>query len=162
MQLQLSHDPIEDRLLLRLDLDGQCYGFWLTRRVTILLWPVLWSMLEHGVIPGAGTEARRWLLAMDHEKARSGQEVQQAPPISLIAPVRLVVTIQHGHQADGRHVLGLFDGSGAGETMTLDDDGLHALIRLLHETVPKAGWDIPLSLPQSGLTPASVGTSLRH
>lgn len=163
MQLQLSHDPVEDRLLLRLDLDGQGYGFWLTRRMTGLLWPVLWSRLEAGLAAGASDAARQWLLALRHQEARAGQAVEAAPPVPLVAEPRLVVTLRHGNDAQGRHVLGLLDGSGAGETLTLDDAGLHALIRLLHETMPQTGWDLPLPVPDAAAPQAGFASGLvRH
>ncbi|QDX82049.1 hypothetical protein B9N43_12810 [Denitratisoma sp. DHT3] len=147
MQLQLSHDPAEDRLLLRLDINGQGHGFWLTRRMTGLLWPVLWSHLEQGLAAGASDAARHWLLALRHQEARAGQSLAAVPPIPLIGEPRLLVTLKHGNDASGRHVLTLLDRDDDGETLTMADDGLHALIRLLYETVPTTGWDLPLPLP---------------
>ena len=46
-QIQLKYDAREDRSLLRISTLDKCeYQFWMTRRFTKLLWPVLVRMLE--------------------------------------------------------------------------------------------------------------------
>lgn len=164
MQMQLNHDPVEDRLLLRLALGDRHLGYWLTRRMLGLLWPVLWGRLESGLEAAARQEARQWLLAHRHQQARETQTVAEAPPIELTTLPRLVVTVQHGQDERGQHVLGFLDGAGEGETLTLDDGALHALIRLIHDVAPATGWSLDLGLPQestAALSPYGM-PALRH
>jgi hypothetical protein len=46
-QLAVHYDLEADRLLLRVrSADDQVFGAWLTRRLTVRLWPLLWSLVQ--------------------------------------------------------------------------------------------------------------------
>lgn len=159
MKAQLDYDPAEDRLLLRLTMKHGSRAFWLTRRMTGLLWRVLWRRAEAGIPAGATAAARAWLLALGHENAATKFPPTREATIEPTLPSVLVTTLKHGPLAEGHHRLGLLDDRGNGEMLALDADALHALIRLVGEVAGRAGWGLKLlpAMPlPAGLAPEAM------
>ena len=157
MQLQLTYDPGEDRLLLSLGLAERSVSFWLTRRMTPLLWQVLWQRAGASLDGGVSGSAREWLLSLKQDEARQTQALTRAPRMATGLPPILVSTVKYGPDESGRHALELIDAQGKGEALKLDDSSLYALIRLLDETVEATGWALDLwrpKAPEAGASPA--------
>ena len=159
-QLKVEYRPDEDRLLMRLATDtGAEVLLWLTRRCVARLWPVLLNMaqatpevqLQHNA------EARKALLGFQHEKAirkanfsKPYEEAERERPLG--ADPLLVARIQPRRDQQGRNVLGLLPAAGQGVHITLDENLLHGLMKLLQNAVQKSEWNLDLALP-SGMTP---------
>lgn len=159
MQLQLTYDPAEDRLLLTMGLGDRTVGVWLTRRFTELLWQALWQRAGASVDEKASATAREMLLTMQQNEALRDHAVTQSPKLKLDSAPILATTLKYGPNENNGHHLSLIDGSGSGESMTLDDTSLHALIRLLDESMANSEWRLDLWRPLSsipGVSPAST------
>lgn len=157
MQLQLSYDPVEDRLLLSLKLGDRTLGFWLTRRFTELLWQALWQRAGATLYQKASLSARKMLLAMQQSGRK--RKVTQSPQLKLSSPPILATTLKYGPNGDKGHALSLIDAAGCGELLMLDDDSLHALIQVLDEIMVTCEWCLDLWRPLSsipGISPAST------
>ena len=148
MQLQLFYDPAEDRLLLMLGLSGRNAAFWLTRRMTGLLWQALWKRAGSSVDANASDLAKEWLLRLNQDRARQKQDVSKQPRLQPSVPALLATTVSYGPGTKGGHVLSLTDAAGKGEKMMLDDDSLYALIRLLDDTLASSEWRLDLWRPR--------------
>lgn len=158
MQLQLTYDPVEDRLLLSMKLDERTLGFWLTRRLTELLWQALWQRAGAALDMKASATAREMLLAMQQNQASQKHPVTHSPQLKLNAPPILVTTLKYGPHKNGGHALSLIDAAGDGEMLALDDDSLHALIQLLDDIMQTCEWRLDLWRPLEsipGILPAS-------
>ncbi len=149
MQLQLTYDPAEDRLLLSLGLADRTAGFWLTRRMTALLWQALWERAGAVIDGQTSATAKEWLLLLQQDEARQKQALTREPLMELKAQPVLVSTLKYGPDETGAHALELTDAQGKGELLKLDDGSLHALIRLLDETAAMTGWGLDLWRPHS-------------
>lgn len=160
MQLQLTYDPVEDRLLLTLKLGERTLGFWLTRRFTELLWHALWQRAGASLDQQTGTtstSARELLLAM--QQSNQKHQVTQTPRLELNTPPILASTLKYGPNDKSGHALSLIDAAGCGELLILDDSSLHALIQLLDEIMVTCEWRLDLWRPLStieGISPAST------
>jgi len=159
MQLQLAYDPAEDRLLLTMGLGERTVGFWLTRRFTEMLWQALWQRAGASLDENASAAAREMLLTMQQNEALRDHAVTQSPKLNLDTTPILVTTLKYGPGETSGHALSLIDAEGSGEALKLDDTSLHALIRLLDETLVNSEWRLDLWRPLSsipGISPAST------
>ena len=159
MQLQLAYDATEDRLLLTLGLGERTVGFWLTRRFTELLWQALWKRAGASLDEKASSVAREMLLTMQQNEALRDHAVTQSPKLKLDTTPILATTLKYGPGEANGHALSLIDADGCGEALKLDDTSLHALIRLLDETLANSEWRLDLWRPLSsipGISPAST------
>ncbi|HYC47859.1 MAG TPA: hypothetical protein VED01_20500 [Burkholderiales bacterium] len=157
-QIQIRHDPVEDRLLLRLTTtDNAEVRFWLTRRFTKRLWQLLVQMLEsdHAVRQQVDPTLRRTVLDLQHEgysqQADYTKGFAEAPSDSprrlLLGETPVLLGKAHGKtRDDGVHLLSLQPLKGQGIDMTLDTRLLHVFTRLLREQVAKTEWDLTLAL----------------
>jgi len=162
MQLQISYDPAEDRLLLTLGIADRRIGFWLTRRLTAMLWQALWQRAGSSVDAGVTSTAKEWLLRLKQDRARQTSEVTQEPRLQTGSPPLLVTTVQYGPGDKGGHVLSLIDATGKGETLTLDDDSLYGLIRLLDDTLTSSEWGLDLWRPMSMAAADASSSQVMH
>lgn len=162
MQLQLSYDPPEDRLLLSLALEERTVGFWLTRRMTALLWQALWQRAGASLDGRVSADAREWLLSLKQEAVRQTQALARVPRMASQAPPILVSTVKFGPDESGGHALELVDALGKGEALKLDDSSLYALIRLLDETAAATEWGLDLWRPRPPQAEASSAPAAFH
>lgn len=162
MQLQIAYDQAEDRLLLMLALGDRSVGFWLTRRLTALLWQVLWNRAGSSVDAAVTSMAREWMLRLKEDRVRQSQEVTQEPRLQPGSPPLLVTTLQYGPGERGGHILSLIDGMGKGEQLTLDDDSLYGLIRLLDDTLANSDWRLDLWRPDNSPPDNATGPHALH
>ena len=153
-QIQIKYDQAEDRLLLRLSTtEGEEFRFWLTRRFVGRLWGMLITMLEwdEAVRQQFDEEMRRNVLEIRHEGyARESDFTAQFQDASRLplgaAPVLLAQA--NGKRGESMCILSLLPAQGNGVDLTLDSKLLHLLVRLLRESVTKAGWGMELRLYQ--------------
>lgn len=152
-QIQIRHDSVEDRLLMRVSTtEGDEFRFWLTRRYVERLWALFTKMLEwdDAVRQQFDDEARRHVVEIRQEAyAQQSDFATQFKGASRLplgeTPVLLAQA--KGSKADnGLYVVSLHPQRGKGIDMKLDTRLLHVLIRLLREAVGKAGWGLELKL----------------
>ncbi len=158
-QIKIEFVPEHDRLQMRLATDsGAEVLLWLTRRCVKRLWPLLMGMAQASpeIALQPNPEARRALLGLRHERAiraadfsKPYQEVARERPLGQ-SPL-LVTRIQPRRDQQGRQVLGLLPAVGQGVHLTLDDNLLHGLVRLIQSAAARADWDLELKVP-AGLT----------
>ena len=163
-QLQLAFDAAEDRLLLRLSTTaGEEFRVFLTRRFVKVLWPHLLRSLESGVVAKAPVaEARREVLAFEHEKAvretdfsRPFAEPAAATPQRFPLGERPFVAI-HGQlrvETPGAYKMVLNPGEGRGVEIGLDERLLHSFCQLLESAARAAEWDLAFFPPLQTTAP---------
>ncbi|WP_054285555.1 hypothetical protein [Gulbenkiania mobilis] len=151
MQFQLAYQPEEDRLMLRVDAEGHRRGFWLTRRLTSLLIPILRQRLESTIGPAVTDEARPWMMALKQVSTRERYAPTLEAPMPLAEAPILAVTVRHGHDEQGRHLLGFFDNHGRGEVYSLSDDLLHLLTQMIDDALPQTDWALEQAFPQHAM-----------
>lgn len=152
-QIQMSFIPLEDRILLRLNtIDSQGFSFLMTRRYVKLLWPVLLKMLtnDQQVTVQKSEQAKKEVLSFQHQKAAQqmdySQEYQnETAKKPLGSDPILLSRISARQSADGKQILSVQPEKGQGIDLTLDQNLLHSICKLLQDTVAKADWDIDLS-----------------
>lgn len=133
-------------------LDSQGFAFLLTRRYVKLLWPVLLKMLasDQQVTAQESDLAKQEVLSFQHQKATRKMDYSQQynanaeqQPLGT-APV-LLSKIAARQAADGKQILSIQPEDGQGIDLTLDQNLLHSICKLLQDTVTRADWDIDLS-----------------
>ncbi len=156
-QIQLRYMPVADRLLLRISTTANAeFRFWVTRRLTRLLWPALVKQLA--TIPAvefaSTSDARREILAFEHARAIEGanfvtpfQTTAQVLPLGeeplLISKVTLRAAEPNGKQ------LSIVTDRGVTLDLTLTQALGHSLCELLGRAVATTEWDLASPLPTS-------------
>ena len=166
-QIQIRHDPVEDRLLLRVSTtDGEEFRFWMTRRFVGGLWGILVRMLEsdEAVRRQFDQETRRNVLEIQHEGyAQQGDFAKAFESTSRSLPLGetpiLLAQAQGMKTSEGQHLISLRPQQGQGVDLTLDTKLLHIFVRLLQQSVTKAEWSIDLKLYKGGEQPPSTTTT---
>ena len=168
-QIQIRHDPVEDRLLLRVSTtDGDEFRFWMTRRFVGGLWGILLRMLEsdEAVRWQFDQETRRNVLEIQHEGyAQQGdfsRAFESAPRRLPLGETPVLLAQAQGKKTgEGQHLISLHPQQGQGVDLTLDTRLLHIFVRLLQQSVTKAEWSMDLTLYKGGGEPPSVAAAPR-
>jgi hypothetical protein len=163
-QLKVEFNPEHDRLLLQVSTDdGKEALLWLTRRCLRLLWPALLKTVQAdpSIALQPDADARSALLGMRHEQAvqhaNFSRPYEDRPRERPLGPDPLLVArIRTTRNPAGQCVLSLLPAKGQGVNLTLDDNLLHSLCRLLQTAVSRADWDVRLDLPQPLSAPADA------
>ena len=153
-QIQIRHDEIEDRLLLRLSTtDNREFRFWITRRYVKRLWAMLVQMLEWdlAVRQQVDPDTRRTVLDIQHEgyaqQADYAKNFEDVPRQLPLGDAPALLAKARGEKGEnGMQMLSLHPQQGQGIDMTLDTKLLHIFSRLLRQAVAKTDWDISLGL----------------
>ena len=170
-QLQVAFDAAEDRLLLRVTTTGQEeFRVFLTRRFVKGWWPLLINTMASKVaVKAPAAEARREVLAFEHEKAVRETDFKtpfQEPPKE--APRRMplgdapyLATQGQVRLVDGVYKLALNPAQGQGIEIGLDDRLMHSMCRLIEQAARNAGWDLPYFAPvqSPAMADAAPGSS---
>ena len=161
-QIQIRHDELEDRLLLRISTTDACeYRFWLTRRFTKQLWALLLKMLEwdRAVQGQLDPATKSTVLQIQHEGyAQQGdfskqfEERAQRTPLGE-TPV-LLFQAKGARRDNGLQVLSLHPRQGQGLDMTLDTRLLHIFSKLLRDAAAHPDWEVNLALHEDAAQPA--------
>lgn len=163
-QIQIRHDELEDRLLLRISTTDACeYRFWLTRRFTKQLWVLLLKMLEwdRAVQGQLDPAAKSTVLQIQHEGYSqqgdfSKQFEEQAQRMPLGETPVLLFQAKGTRRDQGLQVLSLHPRQGQGLDMTLDTRLLHIFAKLLRDAAAHPDWDLNLALhEEAGATAAA-------
>lgn len=154
-QIQLTFDPLEDRLLFRINTTTQTeYLLWFTRRYVKLLWSLLMELMQRSLQANEGKmpEQKKELLSFEHEKALNNadfqtqyQEGQFEHPLGDTPVLVSKVTLKN--QSKNIRSLCLHPETGEGIELTLDNKLMHLLCKLLSDAVQKAEWDMNLEIP---------------
>lgn len=176
-QLNVSHNDRQDRLLLRVNTQSaEEFRFWLTRRLTLRLMPVLQqtvgrmeSSTPQMVAPDPASQQiltdlkRDAFMQKADFKTAYVEQVQQRP---LGEEPMLVTDVQL--QLQGTAVLLTLQDKGAvaGQTqscqLNLQASLVHGLIHLIGQAMDKAGWQAPDATPEP-MAPIEVpATGYRH
>ncbi|MEO8037708.1 MAG: hypothetical protein ABI794_03010 [Betaproteobacteria bacterium] len=169
-RIRIEFDAEQDRLLMRILIDGGSEVLlWITRRCVKRFWHALLKMAEWKpeIRLQASEEARAAVLHFEHEKAL--QEVKFSKPgetepprseprIQPLGPSPLLITrIQARRMPDGRTQVAMLPTEGQGAHLSLSDNLLHGLMRLVQQAVAKAEWELELQLPKAGMTVETEG-----
>ncbi|MBF0421690.1 MAG: hypothetical protein HQL73_01720 [Magnetococcales bacterium] len=166
-QMQIIYSQIADRMMLRINtLDRQEFRFWLTRRFVKRLWPGLAQTVAQQVRPEAShsPQARAAVMEMMHESAISQADFNtqfeaqaETTPMGLepilISKARLLP------MKPNLVVLALYPETGPGIELALDQHLLHALCKLLQDSMSHTDWDLKLQLTES-ITTANSAASI--
>jgi len=167
-QLSVSHDEIQDRLLVRLNTqDAHEFRFWLTRRMVLRLLPAMDQSVVRLEAAQPGVAAAD--LHTQHVLADIKRDVflqsadfatpyaSQAQHFPLGSEPMLVTDVQLTLKAHGNLEL-VFqrkkEGTAQSCQLNLQAQLVHGLIHLLKETMVKAEWD-------TAAPPASLNPSLK-
>ncbi len=156
-QINISFNPLEDRLLLRLATQkGDCqveFRLWLTRRYVKLLLPVLDKMLEaeEKILTQVFERDRKAVLEFQKQAALSQTDFKtpysaEAKETPLGSEPLLVSRIHAGKDKNGRPVLSLKTGDDKGITLGMDPRMIHSTKQLLVEAIRKTAWDIQVDV----------------
>jgi hypothetical protein len=153
-QMNISYEPVEDRLLLRItagepgNLDE--YRIWLTRRFV----RIIWSLLEKAVASEPVTDPR-----VPTESAGAIREFKQAaalaeadfstpfsaePTRTPLGPTPLLVCKIQIRQHTTGHLMILETAQGQTVNLALNTGLIHSFRKLLADQTLKAQWDLSL------------------
>lgn len=157
-QFNISFNPVEDRLLLRMATDsGESlveFRLWLTRRLVKLLLPILDKMLETDgqLLTRVPEENRKTVLEFQQQAALSKADFstpysseKKDTPLGM-EPL-LISRIQAGKDKNGRQVLSLKTPENKGINIGLNHHMIHSMKQLIVQGTEKAQWDLELTKP---------------
>lgn len=153
-QLNISFEPAEDRLLLRLRTDDNSeFRSWITRRYLRLLWGVLKEMLASLSSTSAEADAatKDAMMAFQEQEALQKTDFQSpyqegASTLPLGEEPVLLTDIQRKPGPNGLQILRLAPQGQQGLELTCDLTMLYSLSKLFSDAVQKAQWDLDLQL----------------
>ncbi|MGD2140637.1 MAG: hypothetical protein PVH25_09590 [Burkholderiales bacterium] len=154
----------DDRLLVHVYFSGSAeILFWMTRRLVKRFWPVLLQIAQSRpeIQSQASPEARKALLGLEHEKAlkqvqfsKATREQKQQEETSREHPLGdepfLVTRIRARRNDKGQTILSMLPSKGSGLDLSLGENLLHGLMKLIKDTATKAEWDLNLEVPTLG------------
>ncbi len=148
-QIQVSYDASQDRLVLRVNTTArEEFRFWLTRRFTQGLWPLLQKGLRANpdVAQQPSTETRKAVLDFQLEAAAEKVDMQRpfqekAAAFPLGEEATLLTKAQLKVKKEGGYLLSMHAADGKGVNFNLDNNVLHMLSKILVDILPKTGWD---------------------
>lgn len=162
-QLNVSHNDRHDRLLLRLNTQsGEEFRFWLTRRLTLRLLPVLQQTLgriesnqPQMMAPDPASQQILTELKRDAFLQKADFKtpyVEQAQQLPLGEEPMLVTDVQLNFQASGVQVTlqdkGAPDALAQTCQLNLQPSLVHGLIHLIGQAMDKAAWQTtPVASP---------------
>jgi len=157
-QINITFNPIEDRLLLRVCTgtteNGQPAEFrmWLTRRYVRLLWSVLEKVLDEEVerIPQATPENKAVMRRLQQEAdlARADFKTPYRVPEDPVTPLGeaplLLSKIRLAKNSQNQPVLFLNTEQDKGINIVLNTRLVNSLMKLIAQTTEAAHWDLNL------------------
>ena len=153
-QIQASFSDIEDRILLRMNTVAHTeFRFWLTRRFVSRLFPVMLDTMQ--AIPEVAVQKTplNREAVMDFQRENATQNADFTTPFEENKPETayplgkegiLVVKGKLQQKSENGFELSLKDKNNKGIDFTFNMDILYLLHKLLHDTLQKTDWEIPL------------------
>lgn len=161
-QLQIAHDAVQDRLLLRVATQAdEEFRVWLTRRLLRELWPHLSRLTSHPpqpLPPSDRGETTRSPAAAPHFEEPFRDDKATYP---LGSSPLLTSEVKMDTHPDGTVHMTFREGRERSFELTLTADLLHAFLSMLRATTDQAQWDLALdyapvaSPPHFATTPHS-------
>jgi len=161
-QMQVAYDAAQDRLMLRVNTTAkEEFRFWLTRRFTQGLWPLLQKGLRANpaVAQQPSNETREAVLDFQQEAAVEKVDMQRpfqekAAVFPLGEEAVLLTKAQLKVKKEGGYLLSMHAVDGKGVNFNLDNNLLHMMSKVLVDILPKTGWSQPVQWREgSGETP---------
>lgn len=152
MQCQLQYCAIEDRGLWLLAAEGQTHAWWLTRRMSQVLFETMVACLQPQT---THPDAQAWQLNLQHEAAQGQFNHTRSAILTPDMPPTLVTEIRYGKNIEQNHVLILVTPSQQ-HTLTLSDTVLCGFLALFARQLSAFPWDLQLTWPPAV---TSVSTS---
>ena len=162
-QIQISFSATEDRLLLRISTtDEEEFRFWITRRFTYHLFPLMLETIQ--AIPDVASqrnEASRDAV-MDFQREQATQGADFSTPFSqktqkTVYPLgEQAVLVAKGtllQQGENRFNLSLKDSHNIGIDFSFNTEILYLLHKLLNDSLQRTQWGLSFSSPT--ITPAA-------
>lgn len=159
-KLEISFDPIEDRLILKFHTEDLSeYRLWLTRRFVKIFWATLKKLLHEDQKPSSqkAQEAEKISQAYEKEQTIKKSEFIQkySSKVHLsktpLGPEPILITkIQIKQHKNGTAILCLYPEEGQGFEVPAHSMIINALCKLLSESVRKTDWDFYLEYRGEG------------
>lgn len=157
--MQVRYDAVADRLLWQVRTTAdELFAAWLTRRLTLQLWPLFQQLVAQTALPQPATdptrlagvmpEAREMLMQAARERPLPGADfrqpfVTQARAQPLGPEPMLPQAVDLGPGAGGLGLaLALRDSGGRALRLQLSADMATALMRLLEQALRDADWGL--------------------
>ncbi len=165
-QFAIDYVSLEDRLLLRLRTEGTAdiYRLLITRRYLSLFWTALTGELHKSLAETKNAVARDFLLEMAETRATASANFSQPfedPAAAKAAAAASAAAAEGGganpipdahllwafhilRNPDGSTLLSLITWDRMRLDLTLADDGLFGLMKLLRDAARTAEWELPM------------------
>lgn len=168
-QIQLSFSETEDRFLLRISTtDHEEFRFWVTRRFTSHLFPLMIETIQAIPDIAAQTNAASRDAVMDFQREQATQGADFSTPFSaknqetqypLGEQAVLVAKGTLLQQAENLFNLSLKDINDVGIDFSFNTDILYLLHKLFHDSLQRTNWGLSFSRPNVA-TVSSVSRTL--
>lgn len=171
-QIQITYDPAADRLLWQVrTTDAQVFALWLTRRLSLRLWPHLRARVAQQSAP---VSPKAVVTPQAREMLEQAARTAPLPHADFNAPFQsegvqrplgnepmLVSEVNLGQGPNGGIVLQWRDAQGRHLTLQLEQELSLAVMRLMEAALQRADWGVPLaSVPASKETLGGPGPLL--
>ncbi|MCA3261630.1 MAG: hypothetical protein ING44_06800 [Telmatospirillum sp.] len=161
-QFAIDYVSLEDRLLLRLRTEGTAdiYRLLITRRYLSLFWTALTGELHKSLAETKNAVARDFLLEMaetratasanfstpfeDPAAAKAAAAASAEGSANPIPDAHLLWAFHILRNPDGTTLLSLITWDRMRLDLTLADDGLFGLMKLLRDAARTAEWELPM------------------
>ncbi len=155
-QMNISFEPAEDRLLLRItagepgNLDE--YRIWLTRRLTQIIWKILDQAIASEPVTDPRVPQESAGALREFKQAAALAEADFATPFAAesartpLGPAPLLVTKIQIRQQPGGHLLILETAQGRFVNLALNTGLIHSFRKLLADQSLKAQWGLSLGM----------------
>jgi len=156
-QIQISFSETEDRFLLRISTtDNEEFRFWITRRFTSHLFPLMIETIQAIPDVAAQTNTETRDAVMDFQREQATQGADFSTPFSnknqqTVYPLgEQAVLVAKGtllQQSENLFNLSLKDVNDLGIDFSFNTDILYLLHKLLHDSLQRTNWGLSFSRP---------------
>ena len=156
-QIQISFSEIEDRFLLRISTtDNEEFRFWITRRFTSHLFPLMIETIQAIPDVAAQTNTASRDAVMDFQREQATQGADFSTPFSnenqqTVYPLgEHAVLVAKGtllQQGENIFNLSLKDSNDIGIDFSFNTDILYLLHKLLQDSLQRTNWGLSFSRP---------------
>ena len=156
-QINISYNPVEDRLLLRISSESEGalteYRLWLTRRFAQGFWNVCERIVEDDTrrVEGVPSDHREALKEFQQEAALSTTDFKTpyaAPTAETpLGPAPLLISKLQAHRGPGpHHTMSFVTAEGKSINLAMTLPLIHSIRKLIADAVEKTGWNLPLTV----------------
>jgi len=158
-QIQISFSEIEDRFLLRISTtDNEEFRFWLTRRFTSRLFPLMLETIQ--AIPDIASQKNNTNrdAVMDFQQEQATQSADFSTPFSVDSQETIYPLGEHAvlvvrgtllQQGENLFNLALKDSNDMGIDFSFNTDILYLLHKLLQDSLQRTNWGLSFARPSA-------------